>query len=129
MVSTMAKDTNPLGNYNDDGPSLTISYLGSFKQLLLPGAGYFVQNTGTGTAENVIGTITIESGLDKSIYFTRTTELKDIEPGYSVGTGWLRVVKGFGPLTLTVNVEVENTVDISSSAKGFQIGMRTIIFE
>ena len=128
IVVSNAQETSTKSLSKNQNTELKISFFGSIRLLFVPAVGYGIDNIGDETAYNVTATFTLDGGFNGKIHLTDTNDYTEILPGYLMITSWPHAVDGFGPLTITVNVDASNAEAIEKTARGFQIGLRTFIF-
>lgn len=128
IVTSIAQETPTTSLSKNQNTELKIGFIGSLRALLLPCVGYKIKNSGDESAYNVTATFTLDGGLNDQIYFTETWDYTEILPGYTISRSWTRAIDGFGPVTITLNVDASNAEAIEKTAMGFQIGLRTIVF-
>jgi hypothetical protein len=107
---------------------LKTHFIGSIRGGVLPTVGYSIDNIGDEIARDIEATFIIEGGFEDDIYLIDTLVKTELEPGISVIKSGIFSLFGFGPITVTLDVDAENAESIHRSAKGFQIGFRTFIF-
>ena len=107
---------------------LKTHFIGNIRGGILPTVGYSIDNIGNEIARNIAATFIIEGGFAGDIYLLDSLVKTELEPGISVIKSGIFSLFGFGPLTVTLDVDAENAESIHRSAKGFQIGFRTFIF-
>ena len=103
-------------------------FIGAIRGGILPTVGYSIDNLGDEIARKITATFVIEGGFDSEIYLFDSLLKTELEPRNSVTKSGVFSLYGFGPLTVTLDVDAENSESIHRTAKGFQIGYRTYIF-
>ena len=107
---------------------LEARFIGAIRGGILPTVGYSIYNIGNEIARNISATFTIEGGFAGDIHLFDSLEKTELEPGTSVVKSGIFALQGFGPLTVTLDVDAENSESTHRTAKGFQVGFRTFIF-
>ena len=107
---------------------LEARFIGAIRGGILPTVGYSIYNIGDEIARNISATFTIEGGFAGDIHLFDSLEKTELEPGTSVVKSGIFALQGFGPLTVTLDVDAENSESTHRTAKGFQVGFRTFIF-
>ena len=103
-------------------------FIGTMRGGILPTVGYGIDNIGNENALNIVATFIVEGGFAGDIYLLDSLVKTELEPGVSVIKSGIFSLFGFGPLTVTLDVDAENAEGIYKTSKGFQIGFRTFIF-
>ena len=107
---------------------LDARFIGALRGGLLPTVGYSIYNSGNEIARNITATFTIKGGLADDIHLFDSLEKTELGPGTSVVKSGVFALQGFGPLTVTLTVDAEDSESIHRTAMGFQVGFRTFIF-
>jgi hypothetical protein len=128
MVSLISTSNTVLASGNNPQTELSLNYYGTARLLFIPAVGYGINNIGSETAENIIGQFTIEGGLLGNIDFDATYDFNDIQPGRGLIVSYPHAIDGFGLVTVSVHITCDNADPIIDKVRGFQIGLRTIIF-
>jgi hypothetical protein len=108
--------------------SLNPYIYGTCRLFFTRGLYWGIENVGEVTAEEVSGSFLVTGGFGESISFADSYTFESIEPGFVSGRYWTQPIKGFGPLTLSLDVTASNVAPLSISVPGFQIGFRTLVF-
>jgi len=108
---------------------LEIHFIGRMRGGIIPTVGYSIDNIGNEIARNIAATFNIEGGFSGDIYLLDLLVKTELEPGVSVIKSGILTLFGFGPLTITLDVDADNIESIHRTTKGFQIGFCTFIFE
>jgi hypothetical protein len=103
-------------------------FIGAIRGGILPTVGYSIDNLGGETARNITATFIIEGGFTGDINLFDSLVKTELESRNSVVKSGTFAIYGFGPLTVTLDVNAENAESIHITAMGFQIGFRTFIF-
>jgi len=125
-VTAEQPDVTEASLYQQTG--LEARFIGAIRGGILPTVGYSIYNIGNEIARNITATFTIEGGFAGDIHLFDSLEKTELEPGTSVVKSGVFALQGFGPLTVTLDVDAENSESIHRTAEGFQIGFRTFIF-
>jgi len=103
-------------------------FIGAIRGGILPTVGYSIDNIGNEIAQNIVAKFIIEGGFDDDIYLNDSLVKTELEPRSSVVKSGTFALYGFGPITITLDVDADNVESINRIVKGLQIGFRTFIF-
>ena len=127
-ISVTSEQLNDIDTTSYQQTELNTRFIGAIRGGILPTVGYSIDNIGNEIAHNITATFTIEGGFDGNIHLFDTLEKAELEPSTSVVKSGVFALQGFGSLTVTLDVDAENSERVHRTAKGFQIGYHTFIF-
>jgi hypothetical protein len=107
---------------------LNARFIGRIRGGILPTVGYGIDNIGDEIARNITATFTINGGFSDDIHLFDSLEKAKLGPSMSVIKSGIFSLYGFGPLTVTLDIDAENVETIHRTSQGFQIGFCTFIF-